>query len=308
MYKALLLSLIRLVTTTNGKNVDLSSKNLRIIVKGSITEIHYAFEKPPGRPCGTEIVAVDKGYSEAFADSDGDQHGVGLGKIMTEYSDKASKTNKSRNKLYALEQKHREAGRTSKADRIRNNNLGKTKINARKDKAQEQIRNIAFKAAHSGVDKANLVVSEDLSSPIAKKHPWKKYNRRMSSWAKGALAEALEATTQQRKARHTLVNVAYTSQMDSNTHLPEGRREQDKFYCANGDVLRADFNAALNLLHRYSDQEITLYTPHREVRRILLARSPAQLSVKGHELQETQISYQPCADKSKDSEQLCSGF
>ncbi len=93
------------------------------------------------------------------------------------------------------------------------------------------------------------------------------------------------------------MNVAYTSQMDSNTHLPEGRREQDKFYCANGDVLRADFNAALNLLQRYSDQEITLYTPHKEVRRILLARSPAQLSVKGHELQETKISYQPCADK-----------
>ncbi len=125
MYKALLLSLIRLVTTTNGKNVDLSSKNLRIIVKGSITEIHYAFEKPLGRPCGTEIAAVDKGYSEAFVDSDGDQHCVGLGKIMTEYSDKASKTNKSRNKLYALEQNHREAGRISKADRIRNNNLDK---------------------------------------------------------------------------------------------------------------------------------------------------------------------------------------
>ena len=31
----------------------------------------------------------------------------------------------------------------------------------------------------------------------------------MSSWAKGALAEALEATTQQRKARHTLVNAAF---------------------------------------------------------------------------------------------------
>ena len=119
----------------------------------------------------------------------------------------------------------------------------------------------------------------------------------MSSWAKGALAEALEATTQQRKARHALVNAAYTSQMDSNTHLLEGKRVADKFYCANGDVLQADFNAALNLLHRYSDQEITLYTPYREVRCILLARSPAQLSVKGHELQETKISYQPCADK-----------
>ena len=104
------------------------------------------------------------------------------------------------------------------------------------------------------------------------------------------------------------MNAAYTSQMDSNTHLLAGSRVGDKFYCANGDVLQADFNAALNLLHRYSDKEITLYTPYREVRRILLARSPAQLSVKGHELQEPKISYQPCADKPNDSEQLCSGF
>ncbi|MEX6431279.1 transposase, partial [Ferrimicrobium acidiphilum] len=71
-------------------------------------------------------------------------------------------------------------------------------------------------------------------------HPWKKHNRRMSAWAKGTLAEALESTTQQREARHVLVNAAYTSQMDSNTHLLEGKREADKFYCANGDVLQAD--------------------------------------------------------------------
>ncbi|WP_276981977.1 zinc ribbon domain-containing protein [Ferrimicrobium acidiphilum] len=264
---------IRLVTTTNGKSVDLSGKNITNIVKDDVTEIHYAFKKPLGRPRGTEVIAVDKGYTEAFVDSDGEVHGVGLGEIMTEYSDKASKTGQARNRLYALEKKHREAGRTAKADRIKTNNLGTKKINARKDKAQKQIRNIAFRAAHSVVDKASLVISEDLSRPIAKRRPWKKYNRRMSAWARGTLAEALESTTQQRKARHVLVNAAYTSQMDPNTHLLEGKREADKFYCANGDVLQADFNAALNLLHRYSDQEITLYTPHREVRRILLARS-----------------------------------
>jgi len=127
----------------------------------------------------------------------------------------------------------------------------------------------------------DLPISEDLSRPIAKKQPWKKYNTRMSTWARGTLAKALESTTKQRKASHVLVNAAYTSQMDSNTHLLEGKREGDKFYCANGDVLQADFNAALNLLHRYSDQEITLYTPHREVRRILLARSSGATECQG---------------------------
>ena len=52
----------------------------------------------------------------------------------------------------------------------------------------------------------------------------------------------------------------------------------------NGDVLQADHNAALNVLARRGDNEISRFTPHREVRRILLARSPAQLSVKRLEL------------------------
>lgn len=110
---------IHLVTTTSGKNVDLSGKNLRIIVKDDATEIHYAFKKPMGRPCGTKTIAVDKGYTEAFMDSDGEEHGIGLGKVMTEYSDKASQTGRARNRLHVLEKKHREAGHSAKADRIR---------------------------------------------------------------------------------------------------------------------------------------------------------------------------------------------
>jgi hypothetical protein len=58
----------------------------------------------------------------------------------------------------------------------------------------------------------------------------------------------------------------------------------------------SDHDAALNVLARYTDTEITRFTPYREVRRLLLARSPAQLSVKGHELQAK--AYQPCADQS----------
>jgi len=50
------------------------------------------------------------------------------------------------------------------------------------------------------------------------------------------------------------------------------QRVGDKFYRETGDVLHADHNAALNVLERLDD-------PDREVRRILLARSPAQLSV-----------------------------
>ena len=90
--------------------------------------------------------------------------------------------------------------------------------------------------------------------------------------------------------------VKLVSQMDSTNGLLEGKREGDKFYRANGDVLQADHNAALNVLARLDDREISRFTPYKEVRRILLARSPAQLSVKRVEL-GTKVR-QPTADKS----------
>ena len=83
--------------------------------------------------------------------------------------------------------------------------------------------------------------------------------------------------------------------MDSRTGLLKGKRVGDKFYCENGDVLDADFNAAMNVRSRYFDKEITLYTPFLEVKRILLSRSPAELTVNGLELG---VPLQPSAEKS----------
>ena len=209
---------IALSTTTIGKNVDLSGSNLRIIVKNGFTEIHYTTEKGAGRECGDQVLGIDKGYTEAFTDSDGSHHGEAFGKVMTEYSDLVAATGKWRNKLHALEKKHREAGRIAKADQIRKNNLGRKKIDARKETTQKRLRTIAYQSAHSIVDKAAIVASEDLTAVIASKHQ--------------------------------------------------------------------------------------CFTPYKEVRRILLSRSPAQLSVKRHELQAK--AYQPCADKS--TVQLCTSF
>jgi len=287
---------IRLVTTTSGKNVSLTGSNLRIIVKDGFTEVHYATEKGDGRVCGDQVVGVDKGYTEAFTDSDGQTYGPTFGAVQMQYSDKTAATNQSRNKLHALEKKHRSAGRINKADRIKMCNLGRKKIEARRDKAKKQLRSIAFESAHALVDKAAVVVSEDLTSPIVKKQQWKRVNRRMSSWAKGTLAEALDSVCTQRRSKHVLVNAAYTSQMDSTNGLLQGKRVGDKFYRLNGDVLQADYNAALNVRARLDDSEITRFTPYRVVRQILLSRSPAQLSVKRLELGAQ--ARQPSADKS----------
>ena len=266
---------VRLVTTTTGRNVDMRSCNLRIIERDGRAEIHYATDKDAGRPHGDQALGIDKGYTEAFTDSDGDEHGTGFGAVLTAYSNLVSRTGKARNKLHALEKKHRAAGRTAKADRLKTNNLGRIKLDARRTRTQVQLRGIAFKAAHAIVDKAALVVSEDLTAPIAKKQQWRGFNRRMSAWAKGALADALDSVCKQREAEHALVNAAYTSQTDSETGLLTGKRMGDKFIRENGDVLQADFNAARNVLARLGDSKIARYTPHTEVRATLLSRSPA---------------------------------
>ena len=87
--------------------------------------------------------------------------------------------------------------------------------------------------------------------------------------------------------------------MDSTNGQLQGKRVGDKFYRANGDVLQADHNAALNVLARLDDPDIGRFTPYKEVRRVLLARSPAQLSVNRLELGADSCSArQPSADKS----------
>lgn len=296
---------ILLVTPSNGQGVDLTGCNLRLIVKGDAAEIHYATKKAVGRPCGNAEIGVDKGYSEALTDSDGVHHGERFGEVLSDYSDQVAATGKARNKLHALEKKHREAGRSAKADRIRQHNLGRKKLDARRNRTQQRLRTIAYQAAHGVVDKAATVASEDLTLPIKGKAQWRKYNRRMSGWAKGVLAQALEEVCSQRGATHVVVNAAYTSQMDSFTGLLEGKRVGDMFYRVTGDVLQADFNAARNVKARLHDPDIVRFMPHTDVRRILLSRSSGAT-----ERQEAPVGRRKPRKRSADksNEQLCSSF
>ena len=49
-------------------------------------------------------------------------------------------------------------------------------------------------------------------------------------------------------------------------------------------MLQADTNAALNILARYDDQEISRYMPYQQVRKILLKRSIGGTDRQGLEL------------------------
>ena len=252
-----------------NSNIFLSG-GLRLILDDGNVFVHYTIEQKIFEPCGDKILGVDKGYSEAFADSDGCFHGINFGEVMTEGTEKRNQRGKARNKLHQIAKK-----KSHKAKNAYRYNLGRKKLTKQYDHQKQLIRNIAFQAAHAIVDKAKEVRCEDLTRPFSITKKWKKYNRTMSGWAKGSLADALNSVTKARGSCLRVVNAAYTSQMDSKTCRLEGRRVGDKFYHANGEVSHADTNAAVNIKERADDTEIGLFMSFKDVKKILLGRLAA---------------------------------
>jgi len=238
---------------------------LRLMIGNGLVEVHYAIDAKQGDPCGEATIGIDKGYSEVFTDSDGDKHGKGFGDRLSKESDSLKKKYQNRNKLKAI---------AAKKPHVRRSNLGRKKLNDRKDRHTANVRDMAFKAAHSVVDKAKTVVCEDLTSPIPDQKKYgKNQNRRLSGWVKGTMAEAIKTVTQRRGASLSMVNAAYTSQMDSRYGVLLGTRNGDTFYGFDRVVQDADTNAARNILARQGDKEISLFIPYKQVKAILLRRT-----------------------------------
>ena len=260
------------------KGTHLPSGTLRILLRDNgQVEVHYAIDETQvcsTRPSGADTVGVDKGYTEAYTDSDGDRHGEDLGDLLSAESDRRKVKGTRRNHLRDIEQKHEAKGHHRKADNIRKNNLGNQKWNRRRTRHRKQVRDHLCQAAHTVVDKAGTIACEDLSARMkSAKYRHKDTNRRLNGWVKGVMADTLTSISRRRGSALALVNPAYTSQVDSRTGLLQGRRRWDRFYCCDGVVLDADINAACNILARLYDEEITLYMPYREVKALLAERT-----------------------------------
>ena len=243
---------------------------LRIILKDAGLEVHYTVEAEVKQDCGARTLGVDKGYSEVLVDSDGDHHGQELGAILTDASDRLKAKYQRRSKLRALANRTRHP---RKRQHIRQFNLGRKKLNRQMDKTHARIRDTIFQSVNKVVDKAAVIAAEDLTAPMSGKSFGKNVNRRLSAWTKGVIAEALDSVSHRRGSTVVLVNPAYTSQIDSRNGGLLGKRQGDRFYCFDGEVLDADQNAARNVLARLTDPDIERFTPYRTVKAIVQART-----------------------------------
>ncbi|MEV0808903.1 transposase [Micromonospora sp. NPDC050200] len=251
---------------------------LRLILRGGRVEVHYQIDaaqmRSSQRPCGDRTVGVDKGYTEALTDSDGQPHGVGLGVLLTAESDRLKERNRRRAKLRSIANTAALRGDQAKAHRIKVNNLGTVKRDRQAAQHRARVRTEIFTAVHEVVDEAATVIAEDLTKRFTsrKKLP-KNVNRRLAAWTKGVTAEALKSVSERRGSALVPVNAAYTSQTCHRCGR-FGRRSGDRFHCTGcGVVWQADVNAAINILHRAGDPDIALHTPHHKVKQILQDRT-----------------------------------
>ena len=241
----------------------------RVNHKYQITNI----EKP------IEAIGVDKGYTEVFTDNTGERHGEGFGKLLTKKSDFLDEKYKNRNKLWAIMKKAREAGDIKKANNIKFNNLGNKKLNRQKEVMKAELKEKIYSAAKVLAQKASIVAIEDLTFKTKSKGKFKKVNRRLSSWIKGVIDEAIIKYCFIYGTKLVYVNAAYTSQGDSRFNCAlMGTRIGASFIGFDEVVLDADINAAINILARLYDSEINLYTSAEKVKEILTKRANAVLS------------------------------
>jgi hypothetical protein len=257
---------------------------LRVILRGGRVQVHYQVDdtavKSAHRPCGTATVGVDKGYSEVLTDSDGDHHGTELGDLLRSRSDALKERNARRARLRSLANHAAQRGQHGKAERIRRNNLGTIKKHRQQRRWEHQVRTVTYRAVNAVVDKARVIVAEDLSRTFTgRRKLGADTNRRLAAWTKGITAEALTNVSDRRGSAVRLVNAAYTSQVIPGTSLL-GRRVGDRLYCPHGGrvVWQADHAAAINILDRAADADIGLYTPHWRVKQIIQERADRQRS------------------------------
>ncbi len=243
---------------------------INVVLRESGVEIHYSAATKSTADGSGRVVAVDAGYTEVLVDSDGEHHGEGFGEIMTAATEQCADKGKKRNKLRALAEKYEARGQHKKARNIRRYNLGTKKLDATRQRRQATVECHINRALNAVIKKADVLVSEDLSHSFDYKRS-KKWNRRLSAWARGVIKDRIEFKASVGCSHREQVNPAYSSQMcPSCGYVDQRNRNGDRFQCTHcGYMGQSDEVAALNLLSRFGDSELSRYMPYQRVRAVL---------------------------------------
>ncbi|MDJ0597355.1 MAG: transposase [Crocosphaera sp.] len=240
----------------------------QIIFDDATNEIRLHFPKIVKRSPSVGIgqCGLDKGYTEAFTDSHNEIYGQGIGKVMSQSVKKRHTRGQGRNKLYQIAMKKNKR-------HIFQCNLTKKRHQTLENKKKQTLTTMVRTGVHQFFDKYQYAITEDLSFVIKNKQISRRINRNLAEWCKGTLQKALLEISYRRSSSVTVVNAAYTSQVDSRFGVLLGTRCGDQFFTFDGEVLQADCNAARNIETRLDDPKITRFMKSTDVRKVLIQRT-----------------------------------
>lgn len=276
--------------------------NIRVVWDSECIAIHKAIQARCHRPAGEKkkTIGIDKGYSTLLSCSTGHEYGEGFGRIMNAEADRRCVKSRQRNHFIQKEKdvregmkKVREAMRAVHdpelldwlrdtgsrlqriADRTRCHNIGSARYSEEERRHQERlnanvnhsIRIMIREEKPSSISKENLKFTRN-----SNKGP--RFRQKMSSWIKGYLDERIEYICASFSISCTDVNPAYTSQYCCRCGEPIVRsgKHHEVATCPCCGVMNANTMAAVNILNRIGDSEITVYTPYKKVKSIMESR------------------------------------
>jgi len=250
--------------------------------KGKLN-LHIPIEEEIKENNNVQEIGIDKGFRKLIVDSNKQKYGEDWNKLEKKLDNKFQKKQKQRNKLYGLKTELYKKWTETKDKKIYKKikhlekyNLSKKKFNNNKVKTKETIKNNVNKVVNSFVSKnpkLKTIVLEKLGRFNKNKYG-RKSNRLLNQWKRGFLKDKLTFISQLNSIELAYQNPAYTSQECLNCGYPDRRnRNSERFTCIKcGFKEDADVNGAMNILKRKYDQEISLYTPYKQVKEILLKR------------------------------------
>ncbi|MBT8916909.1 transposase [Lactobacillus delbrueckii subsp. bulgaricus] len=276
--------------------LDRNKKRLK--VHRAIKAVAHNIRKPEKQ------LGIDKGLATLISCSSGKEYGADFSKLIGAEVERINDRNTNRNEYiqsakelreekFALQEKlakdysaktkerirHRIGSLERQIARLEEHHLGSKlyhRQHERKQRNMERVMNTSIRQMLVAED-PDILVKEDLTFtkeklPKASNRYEAKVRRKLSSWTKGRLDKRIEYLCGSLGIQTIGVNPAYTSQFcpRCGVHFSERKgAHHETAVCPNCGEMNANTAAAVNILQRADDKEITKYMPYKNVKLIL---------------------------------------
>ena len=270
----------------------------RLEVHRAVKAVAHNIRKPQKQ------LGMDKGLATLISCSSDQEYGANFSKLVGAEAERINDRNTNRNEYIQLAKELREeksvlqeklakdySAKTKKRirhrigslerqiARLEEHHLGSKlyhRQHERKQRNMERVMNTSIRQMLVAED-PDVLVKEDLTFtkeklPKASNRYEAKVRRKLSSWTKGRLDKRIEYLCGSLGIQTIDVNPAYTSQFcpRCGAHFSERKgAHHETAVCPNCGEMNANTAAAVNILQRAGDKEITKYTPYKNVKLIL---------------------------------------